>query len=78
MALTGRLSLTRWYGGDLFTGHVGEILIHELGGVGTTFASKVAVQPLSDDGPHLSEEVVFSLFVGVAPLGVNQADGQMI
>ena len=64
-------------GGDALAGHVGELLVHELGRVGAALADQVGVEPLPGDALELAEEVQLGLLAGVAPLGVEQALGEV-
>ena len=62
-------------GGNPFTGHVGQFLIHELGRIGAAFADQTGIEPLLGDPLELAEEMQFGLFAGIAPFGIEQALG---
>ena len=64
-------------GGDAFAGHVGQFLIHELRRVGAAFAHQAGIEPLLGDALELPEQVELGVFAGIAPLGVDQALGQV-
>ena len=64
-------------GRDALAGDIGQLLVHELGGVGATLADEAAIEPLSGDALELSEEIELRLFVRVAPLRVEQLPGEM-
>ena len=58
-------------GGDPVAGHVGQLLIHELRGIGAALADETGVEPLLGDALELAEEMELRLLAGVAPLRVE-------
>ena len=64
-------------GGDLFAGRVRQLLVYQLGGIGAALADETGVEPLPRDPFELSEQVKFGFRVGVTPLGVEKASGQV-
>ena len=62
---------------DVLACLVGQLLIHELGGVGVALADKTAIEPLSGDALELSEKMEFRLLARIAPLCVEQPLGEM-
>ncbi len=63
-------------GGDALAGHVGELLIHELGRIGAAFADEASIEPLLRDALELSEQMELGFFAGVAPLGIDEPLGR--
>ena len=64
-------------GGDAVAGHVGQLLIHELRGIGVTLADETGVEPLLGDALELAEQMQLRLLAGIAPLGVEQPLGDV-
>ncbi|MEI2623700.1 MAG: hypothetical protein V9G23_07210 [Giesbergeria sp.] len=70
-------------GGDLVAGHVGQLLVHQQRRVGVALADQVfglpviTHQPFLGDALELAEQVQLGVFAGVAPLGVEQALGEL-
>ena len=58
-------------------GHVGQLLVHELRGIGAALADEAGVEPLLGDALELAEEVELRLLAGIAPLGVEQPLGEV-
>jgi len=54
-------------GGNALASHVGQFLVHELGGIGAALADQAGVEPLLGDPLELSEKVEFGIFPRVAP-----------
>ena len=54
---------------DPLAGHVGDLLVEQLGRVGAAGAAQIAaIQPLAGDALQLAEQVQLRLFAGVAVL----------
>ena len=64
-------------GGDALAGHVRQFLVHELRRVGAALADQAGIEPLLGDALQLPEQVELGIFARVAPLGVDQALGQV-
>ena len=64
-------------GGDAVAGHVGQLLVHELGGIGAALADEAGVEPLLGDALELAEQVELRLLAGIAPFRVEQPLGEV-
>ena len=64
-------------GGDALAGHVGQLLVPELGRIRTTLADQTGIEPLPGDALELTEQVQPGRFIRVAPSGVEQALGKV-
>ena len=60
-------------GGDALAGHVGQLLVFELGGIGAALANQIFVEPLLGDALELAEKMKLRVFARIAPFGVEQA-----
>ena len=64
--------------GDALAGHVGQLLVHELGPICVASALQAGFEPLLDNCPQFAEKVDFGLLVGIPPLGVEQSLGEVV
>ena len=64
-------------GGDAVARHVGQFLIHQLGGISAALADETGVEPLLCDAFELAEQIELRLFPRVAPFRVEQALGDV-